>query len=371
VPDLSINNVVIHALNKEQHKSIQPSTIRKKVLDREHDAVVKTVTGLVSIYGTRNNSAHYGIVQTDEGRGPFPDKFEEYTRFTSPSEAQFLELTTVAMKKLYGNAQVNHAASGGCILFADYTNHQGRYFLVAMVKQKPGITLTEQLEPAELMQLDLSKLNQAARISFSRLAAYLAAPEDERMELSYLSFISPSSTKTASGYFVTALGCSAGAASAQATKTLIREARKFFNENNDLRPLRDVFNNALMDYLKDKEETRESVKLSEIEHIVKRHIPDHLAESAETIVDKLITHLNSEECSVPTEFPVSSSALKRFTHISGKSNSWKMIFDRLALGTDESAEIYYDSETNKLTLRNVPVKMREQIEEELENRNKE
>lgn len=363
-----INKAVIHALVKEQHKDIQPSQLRRSVLDQNHEAVCKTVDGVVGIYGTRTNSAHYGIFKTGEGRGAFPDSLESYARLAAPTDTQFLDLTFVAMERLYDKASSNHASSGGYLLFADYSNPQGRYFLIAMIKQKPGIILTKTLEPEELMQLDLSKLNQAARISFGKLSSYLDAEEKARQELSYLSFVSPRSTKTASGYFVTALGCSEGAAASQATKALIRETRKFFREREELRPQWTEFNNSLMEYLKKKEESGISVKLSEIDNMVRRHIPDHLADEAEAIADELITLLNSEACGVPAEFPVSSSALNRFTHISGESSSWKMTFDRAALGTDEAAEVYYDSKSNKLTLRNIPGNMRQSIEEELNNR---
>jgi len=365
---LIINKVVIHALVKEQHKDIQPSQIRPAVLDRKHEAVEKTVCGVVEVYGTRNNSAHYGIFKTGEGRGEFPDKLLDYATLNEPTDVQFLDLTRIAMGRLYDKASANHAASGGYLLFADYSHLQGRYFLIAMIKQKPGIVLTEKLEPAELMQLDLSKLNQAARISFGKLSAYFAAEEDARQELSYLSFVSPSSTKTAAGYFVMALGCSEGAAAAQATKTLVREARKFFDEREDLRPQRESFIRGLLGYLKRKEETKESVRLSEIENVVRRYIPDHLADNAENIAGELIAHLNSEDCSVPVEFPVSSNALKRLTHITGESDSWKMTFDRKSLGTSDAADVYYDNRTQKLVLRNLPEKMRELIEEELANR---
>lgn len=369
--DLRINKVVMHALIKEQHQRIQPSQLRQTVLNRAHDAVGKTVSGVIGIYGTRNNSAHYGIFESGEGRGSFPSAFDGYARLDEPTDAQFLELTQIAMGRLYDKASANHAASGGYLLFADYSNTQGRYFLIAMIKQKPGITLTDRLEPTELMQLDLAKLNQAARISFSRLSEYHMATEDAQQELNYLSFVSPGSSKTASGYFVTALGCSQGAAASQATKNLIRETRQFFSNTDGLRPNKEAFNNSLLEYLKDKEEARESVRLSEIEHIVRRHIPDQLADQADSIADELITHLNSENCGIPTEFPVSASALKRFTHISGQSSYWKMAFDRLALGEDEAAEVYYDRESGKLVLRNIPGNMRESIEQELATRSEE
>jgi nucleoid-associated protein len=368
--DIIINKVVIHALVKEQHEAIQPSKIRPTVLNARDDTVGKTVTGVVAIYGTRNNSAHYGIFKTSEGRGAFPDKFEQYALIAKPTDVQFLDLTHTAMQRLYDKASAIHASSGGYLLFADYSNTQGRYFLIAMVKQKPGITLTEQLEPEELMQLDLSRLNQAARISFGKLSAYRAAEEEDRQELSYLSFVSPSTTKTAAGYFVTALGCSEGAAAAQATKTLIREGRRFFHETEGLQAQGEAFNSALLEYLQKKEEAAESVKFSEIENLVRRHIPETMAEKAEELVDGFITRLNSEDCGVPVEFPVSRTALRRFTHISGESRRWKMVFDRSALGTDPAAEVFYDADSHKITVRNIPENMLKIIEDEITSRNR-
>ena len=135
-----------------------------------------------------------------------------------------------------------------------------------------------------------------------------------------------------------------------------------------MRPQREAFRASLLDYLKHKEEVHESVKLSEVENIARRHIPECFADQAETIVGELIAHLNSEDCAVPVEFPVSANAMRRFTHIKGASNSWSMVFDRSALGTDNSAEVYYDREAKKLTLRNVPSQMLQVIEDELKSR---
>lgn len=368
--DLTLIHVVVHALIKEQHKEIQDSEISPEVLDIKHEAVEKLVSGVVGVYGTRNNSAQYGIFQTGEGRGQFPNTLLDYNELKQPSNEQFLNLTKIAMSRLYDKASANHASSGGYLLFADYSNVQGRFFLIAMIKQKPNIVLTKNLKPEELMALDLNKLNQAARISFGKLSAFLAAKEDARQDLSYLSFVSPSSTKTASGYFVTALGCSEGPAAAQTTRTLVKESKKFFRTRDDLRPQQESFIEALCEYLQRKTDNNESVKLSEIENLVRRHIPEHLADNADDIADELITRLNSEECRVPAEFSVNRAALKRLTHITGSSPSWKMTFDRKSLGTDEAAAVYYNKKEQKLILRNIPENMRELIDEELASRNR-
>lgn len=146
-----------------------------------------------------------------------------------------------------------HAASGGYLLFADYSNAQGRFFIIAMIKQKEGMRLSRQLVPEELTQLDLDRLYQAARINFGKLSAYQTATESDRQEQNYLSFVSPSNSKTAAGYFVTALGCAQGTASARATDTIIRESVGFFRQHDELSRYRQAFKNDLLDHLTRKE----------------------------------------------------------------------------------------------------------------------
>lgn len=351
----TINYAVIHELVKVQHKKIQNSRIINNALDSTDDAVIKTVDDVVKVYGTKSNSAHYGTFKTGQGRGDFPDAFEKYTRKPSVTESEFIELTKEAMKRLYERASGSTASSGGYLLFADYKNSTGRYFLIAMIKLKPGITLSKNLTPEELMHLDLARLNQAARVNFSRLDAYLNAEPKDRFELSnYLSFVSPSSTKTASGYFVTALGCDQGTASSQATTTLINESKKFFRENADLAPKGKAFNADLMAFLEEKAKEQKSVKLVEIEGIVRRFIPSSMSEEADGLVETLLAHLNGEECAVPVEFPVSKSAVHKLTHIRGKTASWDISFDKTALGTSADADIYYNLQNGQIILNNVP-----------------
>ncbi len=366
--DIKINKVVIHELVKEQHKKIQPSNLRDKVLDASSDPVVKLVYGVTSLYGKRNNSAHYGTFRNDEGRGTFPDEFETYSKISSPSDQQFLDLSKAAMKALYKKAEGIHAASGGYMLYADYSNTQGRYFIAAMIKQKEGLTLSEQLEPEELTQLDLSRLYQAARISYGKLSAYRTASLEDRQEINYLSFVSPSASKSAAGYFVTALGCAPGTASARATTTIIKESVDFFRKDERLNPYRQTFKNKLLEYLTEKEAKGESVKLSEVESLARQFFPADEENLADEIADKFISHLNCEENGVPAEFPVNKPALNRSKRIQYNSDNWDLSFERSSLGTKNDAKVYFDKDHNRLIFNDLPCAVVKLIEEELENR---
>jgi nucleoid-associated protein len=186
---MKINNFVIHELIKEQHKEIKPSNIRPDVLDRDNDIVNLLISNIAKLYGKRHNTAHYGIFKEKEGRGSFPDNFEKYSKLETPDDEQFLKLTKSAMDSLYEQAQNVLPASGGYMLYVDYLDSQGHFFMVAMIKQKAGITLSKELKPEELMELDLGRLHQAARINFKKMETFLTADATEKQNINYLSFI--------------------------------------------------------------------------------------------------------------------------------------------------------------------------------------
>lgn len=367
---VAVLHAVVHALVKDQHSPIQPSIIKDETLDSNDEDVVKLVDGVVSAYGSRRNSAHYGVFRdAGEGRGSFPGAFHGYISLErGTSEAEFLELTRVAMDELYGKAESASAASGGYMLFAEYIHQERRFFIAAMVKQKEGLKLDDDLRPEALMQLDLQRLHQAARVNFSKYQEYLAAPEEQRSELVFLSFVSPHPGKGASGYFVTALGCQAGATSKRATDSLLRATATFFRERQDLRKFRHDFRNDLMAYLEQKEGNGEFVKLSEVEAIARNYLPADEPGVQDDLSEELISFLNSEENAIPSEFTASQSVLKQHRQIRYQAPNWQIYFDKSALGTSEAAEIFYDKGEKKLVLRNLPVEMQSVIEDELEAR---
>lgn len=370
MPELTINKVVIHELVKEQHKSIRPSNLRGAVLDHSNAIVEKLVDEITSLYGRRNNAAHYGTFREDEGRGDFPDKFIVYTNIPTPSEEQFVNLSKVAMSALYIKAEGQTASSGGYILFVDYSTPQhGRFFLIAMIKQKEGIRLSSKLEPEELIQLDLNRLYQAARINYGKLSAYLAAHEEDRMDLSYLSFVSPSSTKAAAGYFVTALGCHAGVASARATTTIISASYTFFDSREKLKGIKKQFKNKLLTYMSEKQNQGASAKLSEVEEIARQFMVETETQTVDEQADDFTSFLNNEANSVPVEFPVNKPALNRYTYIVHTDDNWDIKIARRVISEDETAQIQYDRENKRLIINNIPEKLKITIEEELNEQN--
>lgn len=361
-----LNKVIVHELKKQQHRGIEDSNYRPLVLDNEHPLVVKLVEDVTKIYGNRYNGAHYGTFVEGEGRGNFPDEFNIYSKLDNPTDLNFIKISHIAMHRLYDKASSSPPASGGYILFSDYVSDGTRFFLIVMIKKAPGMRLSEELIPEELEQLDLNKLHQAARINLRKLAEYEAAEREHRRELNYLSFISPASSKSASGYFITALGCSEGNTSNRATASLIKGSRGFFKQRPEIAENKDAFMSDLYAYLYEKLDNKEPVRLSEVSNIASRHVPADLGDRAQELIDEYVALLNSEDLAIPVEFPVSKSTLKRQTHVTAKSENWQFTFDKLALGTDAASEIYYNREQGTLQITALTPEVIEQLEAELE-----
>jgi nucleoid-associated protein len=183
-----------------------------------------------------------------------------------------------------------------------------------------------------------------------------------------MSVISPRTGKLTASYFITALGCAKGTASAQATNTLIKEAVSFFKNTEDLKEKRFEFKNDLIDYLIKKAETGESVKLSEVEELARPYMSAEKEGQVDELADQFITHLNCEENAVPIEFPAHSSTIKKYTHISHKDDNWELKFSRIAIGDTEDAQIFFDRENQKITLKDIPDKLASKLCEELDSR---
>lgn len=356
--ELKLNNVIVHELIKEAKKDFDHSkryNLRTSCLSVTDPLVVKLVTDISSLYGTKGNQAHYGTFKPElSENSSIPNVFDEYSLSTEEIESQFMGFSISVMKQLYEKAKAVKFASGGFLVFGDYEVNSSRYFLIAMIKQKSGLGISDKLEPLELMQLDLSKINQAARISFARYNEYKQASDTEKTELSYLSFISKGSNQTTSGYFITALGCDKGITSTKATNKLPSESRRFFDSHSELKKNALPFYKDVISYLNNKAESNTSAKLSDLEFIAAKYMTLLDEEKREDLLSKFSSHMNSEEVRIPVEFMVSTATLKKLTNVKFTTKELSFDFDKSLLGNTKDAYVCYDEESGILSFTNLP-----------------
>ncbi|HAI1307544.1 TPA: nucleoid-associated protein [Escherichia fergusonii] len=356
---INIKHVIVHELIKDSNKDFnhsKPFNLRDTELDKSNETVKKLVDGVIELYGSKGNSAHYGIFINDKNKqGPIPGLFHNYSLAQESVSSEFIRLSKEVMKEMYISAKEQIWASGGYVVFTDYILSGFRYFLVTMIKKTNGVTISENLEPEEMIHLELGNINQAAKINFRYYEEYQTADDIKKTELSYLSFISKTSGQSAAAYFIAALGCNKGIASAGATRKLPDEIRRFCRKEPLLKQQADLFRNDVIKYLEKQFDNKHSAKLSDIEALALSHMTNLKEQDRSSLVQKLITHLNSEEVRIPSEFVINKKSLDKIRNVIYKTPALSFHFDKDLLGTTADAKIYYNDENDSLTFNNLPI----------------
>ncbi|MDR2188160.1 MAG: nucleoid-associated protein [Azonexus sp.] len=358
---------IIHSLEKTKGALATSVHTRDSVLDIQKPVIKDLADRLAKLVGKDGSSVYWGQFGTNRREGLFPSRVQPL--ITDCTEAAFIAMSKVAMEELRSKASEENFATGGHVCFFVYRIQTSNFLLVAMVKERDGMILSADLEPTEITEIDLSKLHQAARINLDRYGTFLAPTEgetistpeasDDSTEKTYLCFINRKSQSDVAEYFVEALGCEKGIASGRTTKAVVAEIRKYVKSTPEIKEKAPTVRLAVVEYLQTQRDGA-VVSLDKVVAVVRHAVGVDL----EQHVNDLKTYLNSENVQIPDEFPVSATALRAYTRISGKASRWQINFENGALGECD-AEIIYDAKEKSLKFTQLPPEMVAKVEETL------
>ena len=344
---MQLNYAVVHELVKETGTPEARVDLAETLLSAEDRVVGELVSQIVGLIGQKENMAYYGVFRDDSASTQVPNIVKSYCMDAERTSEGFLSLTNDCMTALCDRAGSQNLATGGYLLFADYANTGRRFLLVAMIKQRSGITM-QGLVPTSITELDLSKLHQVARVAFDRLYRYEKDPE-ERQDTAYVAFVSPKGNRQAAGYFVEALGCQMGTPSAAAVKAVFAETDEFFGARESIRSRKREAREGLLELLQRKVDAKEHVSLPEIAEVVRSYFPP---EEAYRMSGEFVAHLQSEsrKVPVPAEFPVSKAVVSRYTRFKYRGNQLTMEIDKAAVTREDSGPFYFDEAHGRLVI---------------------
>jgi len=358
--DFNLQHCVIHELVKESGKQ-KVETILKPVLPSNDEFVRQLVKSLTDLIGKKDNQAARGTFDSADVTFKVPIAFKVYYDSVAASN-DFHKFSLTCMNELSRQAKdsTRVAASGGAIVFAHYTRGLSNYLLIAMVKQKDALSLDDNLKPIGTVQIDLAKINQAARVNFDKFYEFETLPDDEKP--TYLAFVSPKVNQDASGYFVAALGCSDSVPSAKATDSVLTGVRSYFDANTDIKAYKSAAYEVVLYHLKEKK-PGETASLAEIEHIVRQAVPA----GKHAYIDNLVEYLNGEEIGVPLEFVINRTVVNKRTKVRTKSNGWELSFEKRFFGEQTGSVIQYLRKDKKLIISQLDENTIQKLENALKN----
>lgn len=344
----TLRHAIVHELLKEQYMDIDDKkkyNLRTKELDCNSPIVIKLSQELIQKYGKKYSIVTYGSFDTDKiRRGKFPDAFQKYHSLKRKTKQAFIDLSVLVMNELATKASEIKSSSGGYILFLDYSYNKNSYLVIAMIKQKDALTITDNLNLEELLSIDLSKIHQATRINCTHYSQALASKNDDDL---YLSFVSSATDGNTSGYFITALGCQKNTTASKMTKNLIKSSVAFFKNDPEIKKYANDFKDELIKYLTyccgEKQMATLEQVISKARHILERSGFQNSNQKA----DDLLERLNSDSINISAAFNVNKNALNSIVKVKLENDDYTINFTRKLLGTTEAHKIYFDEKKGK------------------------
>lgn len=353
----ALKSAVIHSLEKDAHDAMTTIRHARGALDVTDRMVVQLARQLADLVGKDGNAVLWGQFAAANREGNFPGAVRTLMDEEFATSA-FMDLSVATMEELREQAEKKSGATGGHIFFGQYQTNGSAFLLVAMIKQKGAITLSEDLRPTEIKEIDMSKLHQAARINLARYGEHLSADSDDdgntqdqtenSEEKTYLCFVNRRGREEVADYFVDALGCVKGTSSSQLTTKLLKSVKQYVRDLPEIAGAHTEIKQGVVDYMQSLGEGQ-NVKLDEVVYAAKAKVHPTQAQ----ILDGLKQFLNSDQCQIPDEFPLSRQALKPHIRINAKKSNWGLWFETGIVGTADS-EFLYDVVQKRLTLTDLP-----------------
>lgn len=327
----NVVQVAVHDLKRNGSNDFE--SILGKAQLKVSPTVVRVVTELHTLYSGKASKAH----------GSFSEDLDNYPAQTFVSDFEkgqykdFATLTQKLMSTLTAQAKRKSGAAGGHVLFAHFEKDEQVYLMVAIINDKLGALLTNDLDMADVQHLDLEGFRFAGRVNIS---AWLAGADR------YIGFLRGKGD--VAEYFKEFLGCSTTRQDKTDTTRLIEVLEDFAEPSRGA--------------VKDRTEF-----LKRAFEICDRHVREGLPLDFETFAnelypekpERLVKVLGDPDLALGDGFVPNKRALSALVRYRARTPYWSLEFDRRAIA---QGKLSYDPERKTLTIRELPDDLVEKLD---------
>lgn len=369
---IDVHHAVIHEIRvvkNEDKRDVDfgEDNLKQKTLPQSEllNHLVEKVSGLLA--GKGNRIQHGRFIEKQEIPANFAFDFEQcyvqnVSNILTIDDTRFLQLSHNIMRRLQQAMRSKNTLTKSYILFADFSRvidrtdviNSTRYFLIAMLNTTDNFILTDELQPNLIETLNLSNLHQAMRLNFNRYSEVLLSDsQEEEVEDKpkvYLNFLSARS-ETISGYFTEALALTEGVTSRKAVKILNKTLKHYFKNNERLKDESTLQNleRELLAFYESKE--GKTVNTQDIKTLLTRCIPSSYSSEAESIVEDIISTLNSDDVGMPAEFVLTKSVSQSSTEVQVKNRVFSLRAKRNSISDTNDSVIYLNRAEKKIEIK--------------------
>ncbi|MCH8501820.1 MAG: nucleoid-associated protein YejK [Aliidiomarina sp.] len=310
--------------------------------------VVTLLAELSQVYNAKPTKGYASFVTIDDPiyaeareRGEsipepeFPKLLTGWLQDTTP----FVELSQQVARLLQQQLTQYAVAEAGFLLLADYEENGDRFLLVGFLPVRDGVMVQPDLSVHKAAQLDVAKVQLAARIN---LTEFQAKADD----LYYISFLKGRTGRKAGEFFLDFLGCAERVNAKASTQQLVNTVQAMVTTSDVGADQAQQIRQEVYDYCGEQWQQGGQVDLSSLDQ--------RLAEQGSPSIKGFA---NERGVELPDSFPADKSSLRQLMKFQGQGGGVSIAFEQKLIGS----RVQYDPATDTITIVGTPPNLRDQL----------
>lgn len=357
---MEILHVILHEVVKDQ-MSNGALNCRDEELpivndESENTPVVALVEQILDLYDKKHGKG-LGVFEENTINYPFSRMLGKFLdkRGTSGRDKEsiskdFVSFTKSSMTNLLARMDEQQFSTGGYVLYSIYNDDEGNPFMcIAMLRNKQGSAIDENLNVMETIHLDLDKLHICCQVDVKPWRTPAG------IDLKYLSFIKGRVSSSTPEYFLKFIGCAEFSDSRIQTNELTQVVKEYCKDKQFTTEESTNFRRLVYDYCKSKLDRKERVFITDLSHYLDEENPE-----------SFLQFVNQGEYEIGTGFEVYPNSLKKLQRISGGNKEIRLAFEARLYGNQirklrDGERI--NARGNTVVINNIPENLLKALEE--------
>ncbi|TCK01476.1 nucleoid-associated protein [Volucribacter psittacicida] len=285
--------------------------------------------------GYQNKAKGYGVFQSSSLFAQWLNEFLE-------REQDFLTFSHQSAKLLATELSKYVFADSGTFILCQYNFLATDYLFIALLDSRSSMLVDDNLEIHRTQYLDINQFDIACRINLTELQVNANSNR-------YLTFVKGRVGRKVSDFFLDFLGAETGLDPQLQNQCLLQAVEDYCEQGELNKEQTRAVKKQVFDYCKGQINAGDEIGLRE------------LSDNMPTLNEQPFADFTAQQdYGLEQSIPPVRSALKSLTKFSGSGKGITISFDAALL----NSRIYWDANTDTLTIKGIPPNLREQLEKQ-------
>jgi len=335
---LILSNVILHQLTKNEQDELEIH-LRKQMLD-QGESTEDLVAELHRVYSSKGAKGFAHFAEDSE--------FCHWLKQCRTGELDFLTFSNQSAQRLQAELAKYPFAEAGTLVMAEYQSLATDYLFIGLLPTRHSMKVTEQLDISATDYLDVAKMDIAARID-------LSSWETDGDSNRYLTFIKGRVGRKIADFFLDFLQAVVGLDVKEQNQVLMQAVEDFCADSRLDKEEKQQYRKQVYDYCNGQLQSGDEVAVKELAG----ELPN--AEDGTNFYE----FTSNQGYELEESFPADRTSMRKLTKFVGSGGGLTINFDSMLLGE----RIFYDAETDTLTIKGTPPNLKDQLQRRLNSDN--